>query len=95
MLEDKVVDKLKGIMDPHTNTSLYDMGLISDLKIDEGRVSLTFTPSSPYCPIGVQLANAIKDGLSSLEDVKAVDVLVKGHVQEEQINEILRGNNAS
>ncbi|MFQ5815838.1 MAG: metal-sulfur cluster assembly factor [Candidatus Hydrothermarchaeaceae archaeon] len=91
MLEDKVVDKLKEIMDPHTNTSLYDMGLISDLKVDNGSVSLTFTPSSPYCPIGVQLATAIKNGILSLDGVNAVDILVKGHVQEKQINEMLKG----
>lgn len=91
MLEEKIIAKLKGIMDPHTNTSLYNMGLISDLKLDNGRVSLTFRPSSPYCPIGIQLALAIKNGVSSLEGVKAVDVLVKGHVQEKQINDMLRG----
>lgn len=91
MLEDKVVDKLKEIMDPHTNTSLYDMGLISDLKVDNGSVSLTFTPSSPYCPIGVQLATAIKKGILSLEGINAVDILVKEHVQEKQINEMLKG----
>jgi metal-sulfur cluster biosynthetic enzyme len=91
MIEDRIVDKLKEIMDPHTNKSLYDMGLISDLKVDNERVSLTFTPSSPYCPIGVQLAIAIKNGLSSIEGVEAVDVLVKGHVQEKEINEMIKG----
>lgn len=91
MLEEKVIAKLKGIMDPHTNRSLYEMGLISDLRLDDGKVSLTFRPSSPYCPIGIQLAIAIKNGISSVNGVESVDVLVKGHVQEQQINEMLRG----
>jgi len=91
MLEDEVVEKLKGIMDPHTNTSLYEMGLISELKVEDGgKVSLTFTPSSHYCPIGVQLANAIKDGVSTLDEIKEVDVLVKGHVQADHINAMLK-----
>jgi len=36
------------------------MQLIKDLKVNEkGAVSLTFIPSSPYCPLGFQLAISI------------------------------------
>lgn len=89
MISEKiVVDKLKTIIDPHTGSSLYDMDLISDLKIEGGSVSLTFTPSSPYCPIGVGLAKAIKSGIESLGGVRA-RVHVRGHVQAELINQML------
>ncbi len=86
--EEAVIEKLKSIIDPHTGSSLYDMDLISELKVAEATVSLTFTPSSPYCPIGVRLAKAIKDGIESLGGVQA-RVLVRGHVQAEYINQIL------
>lgn len=86
--EEAVIGKLKGIIDPHTGASLYDMQLISDLKVEGDNVSLTFTPSSPYCPIGIQLAKAIKDGIESLGGVKA-KISVKGHIQAELINQML------
>ncbi len=86
--EEAVIQKLKGIIDPHTGTSVYDMELIADLKVEGETVSLTFIPSSPYCPIGVQLAKAIKDGVESLGGVKA-KVSVRGHVQAELINKML------
>ncbi len=89
-LKDKIVEKLKGIIDPHTNISLYDMGLISDLEVSDGQVSLTFTPSSPFCPLGVQLAMAIKKGLTSMEEISKVDILVKDFVKAEQLNEMLK-----
>lgn len=84
--EEQVVEKLKTIMDPHTGKSLYDMDLISDLKVENSEVTLTFEPSSPYCPIGVQLAQALKMGVESVEGVKKAKVTVKGHVQADEIN---------
>ncbi len=90
MVTDKeVVEKLKTIMDPHTGVSMYDMKLISDIKVKGGEVTLTFEPSSPYCPIGVQLAQAIKSGVESLEGVEKAKVTVKGHVMADKINEEL------
>lgn len=90
ILEEAVIQKLKGIKDPHTNTSIYDMNLVSDLKIDGGSVSLTFTPTSSFCPMGIQLAGAIKKGLRGIEGVREVSVTVRGHIQERQLNEMLK-----
>lgn len=87
--KEKVVEKLKTIMDPHTSKSMYDMELISDLEIKEGEVTLTFEPSSPYCPIGVQLAQALKKGVESIEGVEKAKVTVKGHVMADEINKEL------
>ena len=87
--DSEVVEKLKTIMDPHTGKSMYDMELISDLEVGEDEVTLTFEPSSPYCPIGIQLAQAIKSGVESIEGVKKAKVTVKGHVSADEINEEL------
>ena len=87
--ETKIIEKLKTIMDPHTGKSMYDMNLISNLQIRGGEVTLTFEPSSPYCPIGIQLAQAIKTGVESVEGVLKAKVTVKGHVMADKINEEL------
>jgi metal-sulfur cluster biosynthetic enzyme len=87
--EETVIEKLKTIMDPHTGKSMYDMELISDLSIKDEEVTLTFEPSSPYCPIGVQLAQALKNGVESIEGVTTARVTVKGHVKADEINEEL------
>jgi metal-sulfur cluster biosynthetic enzyme len=84
--EEQVVETLKGIIDPHTNMSVYDMGLISEVNVTEDEVSLTFRPTSPFCPLGVHLALNIKRGLARIEGTKKADVKVVGHVQEEMIN---------
>ena len=88
-LEEDVIEKLKGIIDPHTNTNIYEMGLISNIKVEGENVSLTFTPSSPYCPLGMQLAVAVKNAVKEA-GVKNVDVNVTGFVGEKELNEKLK-----
>jgi len=87
--EEEVVKTLKEIIDPHTQMNVYDMGLISELKVTKDNVSLTFRPTSPFCPLGVHLAQNIKRRLMDLKGVKRAEVKVTGHVQEKVINESL------
>ncbi|HEX7393173.1 MAG TPA: iron-sulfur cluster assembly protein [Thermoplasmata archaeon] len=87
--EEEVISKLREVVDPHTNINVYDMGLISELKVSKDSVSLTFRPTSPFCPLGVQLAHNIKRRVMSIKGVKKADVKVIGHVQEQMINRSL------
>jgi metal-sulfur cluster biosynthetic enzyme len=89
--KEDVVSALKEIIDPHTNISVYDMGLISELKVSKTEVSLTFRPTSPWCPLGPQLAMNIKRRLEDLKGTKTAKVKVVGHVQEEAINKFIAG----
>jgi metal-sulfur cluster biosynthetic enzyme len=88
--ENEVIKTLKGIVDPHTNLSVYEMGLISELKVSKDAVSLTFRPTSPFCPLGLQLAHNIRRSLKHLKGTQKVDVKVVGHVMEDQINKSLK-----
>ncbi|WP_456475322.1 metal-sulfur cluster assembly factor [Candidatus Pyrohabitans sp.] len=86
--EARVIEKLKSVIDPHTGQSVYDMGLIEDLRVNDGEVSLKFKPSSPFCPLGVQLATSIKTALKEVAD--KVDITVVGYINEEELNRQLR-----
>jgi metal-sulfur cluster biosynthetic enzyme len=47
-----------------------------------------FIPSSPFCPIAFKLANDIKSAALTVEGVKKALVYCKGHMMEQQINEM-------
>jgi len=87
--EQQIIEAIKKVVDPHTGVSVYDMGLISELKIENDFVSLTFIPTSPVCPIGLQLAKDIKDKVTGLAEVSDCRVNVVGHVQADQINKFI------
>jgi len=84
-----VIDVLRGVLDPHTGVSVYDMGLISDLVVRDDSVDLTFMPTSPFCPVGVELAKAIRDNILTIDGMKICNVKVVGHIRAEQINQEL------
>lgn len=88
-MEQRVIEALRQIVDPHTGVSVYEMGLISDLKIEEDSVSLTFIPTSPVCPMGLELARDIKHEVAKIEGIKKCIVNVVGHMQADLINKQL------
>ena len=85
--EDEVVAVLREVVDPHTNMNIYDMGLVSEIVTKDDAVSLTFRPTSQFCPLGIHLALNIKRRLAALEGVKRADVSVVGHIHMDRINE--------
>ena len=87
--EHDVLSTLKEIVDPHTEISVYEKGLISDLRVSADSVSLTFRPTSPFCPLGIQLAHNIKRRILAVKGGKRADVKVVGHVQEQMSNKSL------
>jgi metal-sulfur cluster biosynthetic enzyme len=87
--EREVISILKQIEDPHTDLNVYDMGLISDIRVAKTSISITYRPTSPFCPLCSQLALTMKRRLEQLKGVKKATVKVVGHVHEEQINKVL------
>ena len=85
-IENRVLEALKGVMDPETGMSMVDMQLINKVEESEGQVSIEFVPSSPMCPIAFYLASEIKKAALKVEGVKKVRVTCKGHIMEEEIN---------
>ncbi len=87
--KDEVVEMLRSVLDPHTGVSVYDMGLISEIVVSNDTVSLTFMPTSPFCPVGVELAKSIRDHILSIGGMKSCNVKVVGHIRADQINAAL------
>ena len=67
-LRERVLDRLRTVIDPETGADVVRMRLIEELHADgeTGRVRLKFRPSSPLCPLAVHLALAIRDAVIGL-----------------------------
>jgi len=84
-----VVEVLREVIDPHTGVSVYDMGLVSELVVKNDSVSLTFMPTSPFCPVGIELAKAIREKILSIEGMKKADIKIVGHIKADEMNKEL------
>ena len=89
-LEDRVREAVGKVVDPETGLTFAEMQLISDVKEEEpGVVKVDFVPSSPFCPIAFKLAMDVKSAALKVTDVKKVFVHCRGHMMEQQINDMV------
>jgi metal-sulfur cluster biosynthetic enzyme len=69
---DDVQDALSNVIDPELGLDFVELGLIYDVEIEEGEVFVTFTLTSPGCPIGPQVGEQIEEFVGELDGVTRV-----------------------
>ncbi len=88
----QLVDQLSRVIDPETGVDVVKMRLVERLQIsDEGHVAFTFRPSSPFCPMGLFLAQAIKTAVAAVPGVTGQTITVTDHIQADELNRLLNG----
>ncbi len=71
--EDLVRERLQDVFDPEIHMSIMELGLVYDIDIsDDGEVTVTYTLTSPGCPLGPIIDGQIQDVLIDLPGVKKV-----------------------
>ncbi|MCT4552327.1 MAG: metal-sulfur cluster assembly factor [Alphaproteobacteria bacterium] len=70
-----VENAIKVVEDPDVGVDVFNLGLIYDHRLDKkGNVIVDMTLTSPTCPYGEQLINAVAISISDLEGVGKVTV---------------------
>jgi metal-sulfur cluster biosynthetic enzyme len=70
---EEVNDALSNVIDPELGLDFVELGLVYDVAIDGGKVDITFTLTTPACPIGPQVTEQMIEFVSELEDVTEVN----------------------
>jgi metal-sulfur cluster biosynthetic enzyme len=70
---DEVTDALREVIDPELGLDFVELGLIYDVEVDSGTVRVTYTLTSPGCPIGPQVSEQIEEFVSELDGVEQVE----------------------
>ena len=72
---DEIIKKLSTIKDPELGINIYDLGLIYDIKIDEGNnIKITMTLTTVNCPVADSFPLEIAKNITSLENIGQVKV---------------------
>lgn len=72
--EDVIVEALREIYDPELHYNIYDLGLVYDITIDDGKVGVLMTLTTPACPIGPMVSEQLQETLRLIPGIKDVDV---------------------
>jgi metal-sulfur cluster biosynthetic enzyme len=67
-----VQDALTNVIDPELGLDFVELGLIYTVEVEGGEVFVTFTLTSPGCPIGPQVSEQMVEFVSELDGVANV-----------------------
>ena len=75
--KDIIIAEIKKIYDPEIPVDIYELGLIYNIEIiDNKRVNIEMTLTSPNCPVAEELPNEVKDNIKKLEGVSEVHLKI-------------------
>lgn len=72
-LEPLVVEALKSVYDPEIPVSVFELGLIYDIRISaSGQVNIVMTLTTPMCPVAEVLPQVIEQAIRAIPGVTDV-----------------------
>jgi metal-sulfur cluster biosynthetic enzyme len=72
LTEEDVYEALEEVIDPELGLDFVSLGLVYDVNIEGEEVYVTFTLTTPACPIGPQVSEQMKEFVGDLPGVSAV-----------------------
>ena len=71
--EEQVYEALEEVIDPELGLDFVSLGLVYDVAMeDPGEVFVTFTLTTPACPIGPQVSEQMKEFVGEIDGVTEV-----------------------
>ena len=70
--EEDVYEALEEVIDPELGLDFVSLGLVYDVEIEKEDVYITFTLTTPACPIGPQVSEQMKEFVGDLPGVSSV-----------------------
>lgn len=71
--EEEVYEALEEVIDPELGLDFVSLGLVYDVDIEpDNQVYVTFTLTTPACPIGPQVSEQMREFVGDIDGVTAV-----------------------
>ena len=90
-MSEELVEKLKTalstVADPHMGISIVEMGLITDIEVDESAktAKITITPTNPGCMSAANMAMQARTAAESLDEIDKAEIVVESHMMADAI----------
>jgi len=73
-MREKIIDEIKKVYDPEIPVNVWDLGLIYDINIEQDKIVIEMTFTSPMCPMMEDIIDQIKSNVETVSEGKMVDV---------------------
>ena len=75
---------LREVHDPELHRSIVDLGMVGDVDVQGGRVTVGIRLTIAGCPLKAEIQKRVTDALSALEGVEAVQITMDAMTDEER-----------
>ncbi|HEY9791001.1 MAG TPA: Mrp/NBP35 family ATP-binding protein [Candidatus Obscuribacterales bacterium] len=72
--EQQVLSTLSKVMDPDLHIDIVTLGMISDIKIEGGKVAFKLTLTTPACPVKEKIEQECRELVSAIAGVESVEM---------------------
>lgn len=73
-IKERILDKLKNVVDPELNINIVDLGLIYGIETKASEVYIKMTLTTPGCPYAQILEQEIKNELKKIKGIKSIKI---------------------
>jgi ATP-binding protein involved in chromosome partitioning len=79
--ERSILEALKAVKDPEIGRDLVSLGMVKDLKVAAGRVSLTLELTTPACPLRDRIAQDVRSAIAKVVPGATIELAFGAHVR--------------
>lgn len=74
--EEMIRERLRDVFDPELRLNVVDLGLVYRIEVDGAKVKVTYTLTTPACPLGPQIAEEMRCAVAEMPGVKEVEMVL-------------------
>ena len=72
--KEQIIEVLKKVYDPEIQCDIWSLGLVYNIEIEDKKVKILMTFTSPMCPYGPALMDDVRRQVSSIDGVGEVQI---------------------
>ena len=73
-IKEKIINEIRKIYDPELPVNIYDLGLIYAVKVNDDKVEIKMTLTTPNCPVAESLPKEVKEAAMQVDGINNVDL---------------------
>ncbi len=81
LTKESILDSVRTVQDPDLHRDIVSLGMVKDVMIEDGKISVHVQLTTPACPLKEQIKQEVERAVSKLEGVREVAVQMSSSVR--------------